>query len=120
VAADLGVVQAELALEDGTLLVVELVDPVTLALARGRGADHADLVLLPLVVEDVAALRAGELAPGALIGALPAAHDRRSLLDEVEVAVDRVEIDPCPALTLGHRARLHLGGLGLLRAATSG
>jgi len=74
-AADLSLVEAVLAFERVVDVVARraLVDEVSLALRRRGGADHAVLVLGPLVVNDVAGNRAVELAPRRLVGLLPAA-----------------------------------------------
>src|SRR5205085_5180757 len=103
VAADLIVFETELAVEDRPILLVHLVLEVALAAGGRARADHPDRVLFPRVVDDVAALLAAQLAPLALIGALPATDDAVALFDHVEIAVHRVEVDAGPRLVLGHR-----------------
>src|SRR5689334_1092897 len=114
-AADLFVVEAVLAVE----LVVDvvplgaLVDEVPFALRRRAGADHAVLVLGPLVVDDVAGNGAVELTPRRFVRLLPATLNAAAGLDDVEVAELRVEVDAVPRRPLRHFARLDARHLGL-------
>src|SRR6476646_9836545 len=87
-AADLFVVEAVFAFERVVDVVTlgALVDEVPFALGRRAGADHAGLVLDPLVVHDVARDRTIELAPRRFVGLLPAALDAAAGLDDVQVA----------------------------------
>src|SRR5262249_32040134 len=73
-----------------------LVDEIAFALALVRRADKADLVLGPLEMNYVAGDWPVELAPGRAVGALPFAVDAVAGLDEVEIAVKRIEINAAP------------------------
>src|SRR6185295_11399934 len=50
-----------------------------------------------------------QLAPGGLVGALPLAGDASARLDQVQVAVLRIEVDARPARALGHAAGFDVG-----------
>src|SRR5262249_46020362 len=84
---------------------------VALALAGGTRAHHAELVLGPLEVHDVAVYRAVELTPTRSVGRLPLARDAVTGLDQVQHAELGVEVDAGPGGVVGHRARRDLGVL---------
>ena len=63
-------------------------------------------VLGPFEVENIPLHGAIELAPRRTIGALPAPRDATPRLDEVQVAVLRVEVDAVPDGAFRHFARV--------------